>query len=405
MKGCILEDDKRSQVEVCVLKPLVFVGIMLGLIVPRNLNCQDVPSQPERVQENVAKESASTPFPSSNEFRSKIRIQLVRHRCLGTCPIYSVTVFGNGHVVYEGTGFVRVRRRQTAVIAEKAVDDLIRRVNDLQFFSVELPKFKMCVTDGPRASVSASEPGHTREIDDECVESKELQELEQAIDDAVEIQRWVFINHTELQRLISRGWDITVHGREYARKAIEWDDGEVLRVLVKNGLPVDSRDQDGSTLLLQAVLGGRYKSAKALLELGANPKAHSFDGWSPAQNAGNRNVEMCRLFLAHGADINDQDGLGETMLMNAAGSPANLEIVKFLVSSGANLNLRNKNGETAMGIAKRMRQQFQQQIDSTFDPRFATSLADPDTVRASFAATLREYVAVIEFLRQHGGAE
>jgi len=250
-----------------------------------------------------------------------------------------------------------------------------------------------------------SQPGREKQIDDECVESQELEDLQEAIDNAVEIQQWVFINATELQRQIDRGWDLTIHGQEYAQQAIEWDDPQVIQVLVKNGVSLETRNQDDQTLLMQAVLQNRYKSAKVLLELGANPKTLHPDGWGASQNAGNRSVEMCKLFLIHGSDINDQDGDEETMLMNAAGSPGNLEVVKFLVSSGAALNLRNRSGETAMGIARRMRQQFQESLDSTWAPGFPALVGDPEAHRAAYAATMRQYDAVFEYLRQHGGRE
>lgn len=388
-----------------MLKLSTSFAVILILTVYRGLQAQDVPNAPERIQDGVQQLTPSTPFPSSVDLRPKIRIRLVRHGCYGSCAQYSVTVFGNGRVLYEGTEFVRVKGRARAIIADKAVDDLIRRVNDIHFFSFQAEKSQRCVTDGPTASITVSEPVREKQIDDECVESKELEELEKAVDDVVDIQQWVFINATELQRQLDRGWDIATQGQEYAQQAIEWDDPQVIRVLVRNGVPVETQDQDGETLLMQAVLRNRYRSAKTLLELGANPKTRHSDGWGPSQNAANRSVEMCKLFLSHSAGINDQDGMGETMLMNAAGSPDNLEIVKFLVSSGAALNLRNQNGETAIGIASRMRQQFQQSIDFTLRPDYPAFLGDPETARAGHVATMHQYEAVIEYLRQHGGTE
>lgn len=386
-----------------MLKLSTFFALLLILTVYRGLQAQDAPSVPEPVQNDV--HSPSTPFPSSADFQPNVKIRLVRHGCYGSCAQYSVTVLGNGRVSYEGTDFVRVKGRARAMIADKAVDDLIRRVNDIHFFSFQPQKYQKCVTDGPTASIAVSEPGLERQIDDECVESKDLEEFEQAIDNAVEIQKWVFINAAELQKQVDRGWDIETQGPEYAQRAIEWDDPKVIRLLVKNGVPVETQNQDGQTLLMQAVLQNRYRSAKVLLELGANPKTRDPDGWGASQNAGHRSVEMCKLFLTHGAGINDQDGTGETMLMNAADSPDNLEIVKFLVSSGAALNLRNQNGETAIGIASRMRHQFQEFVDFTLRPDYPAFLADPEKARAAHVATMHQYEAVIEYLRQHGGTD
>jgi ankyrin repeat protein len=384
-----------------MLNRIAFFMIMMTVTAHQGLWGQDVPNVPE----GIGKSTASTPFPSSADLRSKINIRLVRHGCYGSCAQYSVSVLGNGKILYDGGEYVRVKGQVRANIAHKAVDDLIRKINDFGFFDFQPHKSQRCVTDGPTATITVSEPGREKQIDDECVESQELEELEEAIDNAVEIQQWVFINATELQRQIDRGWDLTIHGQEYAQQAIEWDDPHVIQVLVKNGLPIETQNDDRETLLMQAVLRNRYRSARALLELGANPQTRDSYGGGPSQNAGNRSVEMCKLFLAHGAGINDQDGMGETMLTNAAGSQDDLKIVRFLVSSGAAVNLRNHNGETAMGVAKRMRQQFQQFVELTFRADYPAILGDSEKNRAGNLARVQQYEAVIEFLRQHGGTE
>ena len=250
------------------------------------------------------------PFPSSEEFRSKSKIQLVRHGCYGSCPRYTVTVFGNGKVVYQGAEFVRIKGHAKATISRKAVDDLIAKINKVDFFALQPKRVEACVEDGPHAGITISEPGQQREIEDQCLEGNEVEELENAVDKAAQTQQWIFINAREMQNEIDRGWDVTEHGEEYARQAIDWDDPEILQVLIKNGVPVETQDQEGRTLLLEAVSRNRYELAKTLLELGANPKARDKGGWGLAQGAGAGSVEMCKLLLAHGATIDGQDGFG-----------------------------------------------------------------------------------------------
>ena len=45
------------------------------------------------------------------------QIRLQRTSCLGSCPIYTVTIDARGMVIYEGEEFVRATGRHTAQIA------------------------------------------------------------------------------------------------------------------------------------------------------------------------------------------------------------------------------------------------------------------------------------------------
>ena len=92
------------------------------------------------------------------------------------------------------------------------------------------------------------------------------------------------------------------------------------------------------------------------------------------------------------------------MLINAAGG-GDLEIIKFLLDSGANPNLRRKDGYTAAGLAKEQREQYQSLAESTSAPYYARMFGDPELGRASYMATVRRYEVVMEYLRQRGGKE
>jgi uncharacterized protein len=377
----------------------LLMALMSGWLHGRDLSGQTA-GAPQEI--NAGKKTGS-PFPFP-ELRSKSSIVLVRHGCYGTCARYSITLYGNGKVMYEGEEFVRVKGRARARISTQTLDDLLKKINEMDFFAFAPQHGDKCITDGPTASITLSEPGRQRTLDDECVLGNDIEALEKTIDDAVHIQQWVFIDAKELQSQIDRGWDLATHGEPYADEAVRWDDPEVLRVLITNGLPVDSRNREGETLLLRAVLSNKPASAKALLEMGAAPKALDDHGWAPAQHAGSRGVEMCKLFLKHGAAINDQDGMGDTMLISAA-SVGDLEAVKFLLDSGANPNLRRKNGDTALGWAKKTREQYRSLANSTSTPQYAQIFGDPEIGRARYMADVRRFEAVIDYLRQHGGTE
>ena len=62
-------------------------------------------------------------------------------------------------------------------------------------------------------------------------------------------------------------------------------------------------------------------------------------------------AEVVKLLLAKGADINVKNSNGETALM-AASSRGNADVVKLLLDKGADINVKNSKGKTALAIAK-----------------------------------------------------
>jgi len=63
--------------------------------------------------------------------------------------------------------------------------------------------------------------------------------------------------------------------------------------------------------------------------------------------AGTGHTEIVRLLIDKGADVNLLDKNGETALMGAAGA-GHTEIVKVLIDKKANVDTKNNNGVTAL---------------------------------------------------------
>ncbi|TDX51126.1 ankyrin repeat protein [Orenia marismortui] len=64
-------------------------------------------------------------------------------------------------------------------------------------------------------------------------------------------------------------------------------------------------------------------------------------------------LEVIKLLLKAGADVNSVDENGVTILMHAS-AVGNLDVVKMLIKNGANVNARAKNGLTALEGAQKM---------------------------------------------------
>ena len=52
-------------------------------------------------------------------------ITLERTACFGTCPVYTLTMNGDGTVIYEGKDFVKTKGRVEATISQDQIEQLI----------------------------------------------------------------------------------------------------------------------------------------------------------------------------------------------------------------------------------------------------------------------------------------
>ena len=122
-------------------------------------------------------------------------------------------------------------------------------------------------------------------------------------------------------------------------------------------------DVDGSTPFLRAALAGDLAAMQLLVEHGANPNlgtksddtplmAAAGIGWAAywTSNAPTPRLEAVKFCLDHGANVNAKDAKGYTALHGAAFRGDN-EMVKFLISTGADVHAATKDGDTVADLA------------------------------------------------------
>ena len=108
---------------------------------------------------------------------------------------------------------------------------------------------------------------------------------------------------------------------EQLREACSKDRFDEVRGLIEEGVDVDSKDEIGRTPLMWAAYKGH--------------------------------VEIIRLLLDHGADVNNRTYGDYYIALHWAASYGKDESVKLLIERGANLHVVNNNGSTALNEAKR----------------------------------------------------
>ncbi len=124
-------------------------------------------------------------------------------------------------------------------------------------------------------------------------------------------------------------------------------------------------DFTGQTPFLAAAYAGDVTVMKLLLEHGADPTIHTFEGTSPLMAAAGVNwvyaqtwtespealLEAVKLCHELGMDVNQKNSMGVTALMGAANRGSD-DLIRFLVDEGADLTVLDNENRSALDWAK-----------------------------------------------------
>jgi hypothetical protein len=124
-------------------------------------------------------------------------VTLSRTACFGTCPVYTLKIFEDGSVVYEGREFVKKKGEVRGQIRKKAVEDLVTEFMKIDYLGIKGNlECREWATDMPSAMTSLSWKGQTNAVKHyhgcwgtELV--KQLTQLEDKIDAAVNSKQWI----------------------------------------------------------------------------------------------------------------------------------------------------------------------------------------------------------------------
>ena len=137
--------------------------------------------------------SVETPAasPTENVF-SDLVITMERTACHGTCPIYKLTISGDGTVIYEGQDFVQVKGRETASLSPAQIQDLVTAFEQANFFTLT-DSTDQDTTDSPSVITSITLNGKTKTINHYYGDSgapQALFDLESKIDEITNSKQW-----------------------------------------------------------------------------------------------------------------------------------------------------------------------------------------------------------------------
>ena len=155
-----------------------------------------------------------------------------------------------------------------------------------------------------------------------------------------------------IRLLLSKGADInhkTNYGTTVLHFAIQEKNTALIKFLVGKGADINIRNKKNQSAIYLAALNNQMDVVLFLLEKGAEIDQKSAYMLLPAA-AKNGNLALTESLLEQKLNVNHKNANGNTALHEAAAA-GKLEMVKLLISRGANSKIRNNYGETPLDIA------------------------------------------------------
>lgn len=128
---------------------------------------------------------------------NSLTVVMERGSCFGSCPVYSITIHGDGRVEYVGRRFVRDKEPQTTTISKEQLARLLQDLDGVHFYALEERAFTFCF-DTPRVAISGAVDGRSKRVSSDafCAGSKRgvqarFVSVAAEIDTLVGSERWV----------------------------------------------------------------------------------------------------------------------------------------------------------------------------------------------------------------------
>jgi ankyrin repeat protein len=290
------------------------------------------------------------PFPEVLDWKTVV-MTLTRTGCLGSCPSYRIEVHGDGTVVYDGTGSVAIEGRHLCTISQETVRELVAMFREADYYSL-LDEYVANWTDFPTYTSSIEIDGQLKKVTDyagaQIGMPLKVSDLEFSIDYLSEVDRWTEGNANTVPCLQEEKWDFKSSKSAQALVGVaERGTADAVRELVAAGSPLSGQDEMSQTPLTWAARRGDVEMLRTLLEAGAGKKDARGIGAALAMATRFGNNDAMKLLLTSGKTGDLGDGRGQTMLMLASTSGVP-KVVEEVLKDDHNVNAQDKNGRTAL---------------------------------------------------------
>lgn len=311
----------------------------------------------------------------------KVHIRLERTACFGSCPIYSVDVYGDGRVVYKGEEYVDVTGEHAYRIPQQRVAALVESLRAKDIWSLR-KRYRALITDQPSYLLTLDFGDRSQQLTDYAGRMvgmpKSVSDFEDEIDEVSGATGWIHLGSQAVDHLKATGFDFSSpNGGELLRRALEngrsYDNAALLRIvdaliergaLETNGAP-DQQKIDAA--FAAAIAGGRLAPVQRIWSVGGSAPHPSltFDDESDDKSVRKRSpvtlllkgwrddddwegLTVAKWLAAQGCDLKARDADGETLLHTVADA-GDLEFVRYLLSEGVDPGAQGRYGLPALG--------------------------------------------------------
>ncbi|HVV31661.1 MAG TPA: DUF6438 domain-containing protein [Vitreimonas sp.] len=116
---------------------------------------------------------------------SPVSITLERTACFGACPVYTVSIDGDGAVSYTGRRFVGVTGEQHGQVSRADVQTLLQAFDAAQFETLQ-DEYRAHITDQPSRIITLTRNGHTKRVVDYAGTRAGMPEAVRALEDEID---------------------------------------------------------------------------------------------------------------------------------------------------------------------------------------------------------------------------
>jgi len=186
---------------------------------------------------------ACTPAPQDIDLSTFV-VRMERDPCFGPCPIYEVTIHGNGSVYYEGTAYVQGIGKKELLIPQEDVRALIDEIYKAKFFLLK-NNYDAPITDLPTTTTTVTVNGKTKSVRNYYGAPQRLITLENKIDELsgisfqIEATRFPYDDVIFLQKTVCFGPCPVYEVAIYEDGHIEYEGFEYVNVTGKQQATLD----------------------------------------------------------------------------------------------------------------------------------------------------------------------